>query len=57
MPATFTPGSKIGRISTEGLPPARGERELQRTAELAADTGAESDEAGAEPDDAVGAAT
>jgi cytochrome P450 len=57
MPATFTPGSKIGRISTEGLPPARGERELQRTAELAADTDAEPDEAGAEPDDAVGAAT
>jgi cytochrome P450 len=36
MPATFTPGPQIGRISTEGLPPARGERELLRTAELAA---------------------
>jgi cytochrome P450 len=39
MPATFTPGSKIGRISTDGLPPARGERELRRAAELAADEG------------------
>jgi cytochrome P450 len=37
MPATFTPGPKIGLISTDGLPPARGERELQRTAELAAE--------------------
>ena len=50
MPATFTPGPKIGRISTEGLPPARGERELLRTAELA------SEDAGDEPGDAVGAA-
>lgn len=46
MPATFTPGLKTGRISTEGLPPARSERDLQRTAELAsADAG---DEATAE---------
>jgi cytochrome P450 len=35
MPATFTPGSKIGRISTDGLPPARSERDLLRAAELA----------------------
>ena len=49
MPATFTPGPKTGRIATEGLPPARGERELLRTAQLAAQ------DAGADPDDAVGA--
>ena len=48
MPATFTPGPKVGRISSEGLPPARGERELLRTAELAAeDTGVEPGDAGA----------
>jgi cytochrome P450 len=51
MPATFTPGAKIGRISTEGLPPARGERELLRTAELA------EQDSGAEPGDAGGAAS
>jgi cytochrome P450 len=51
MPATFTPGPKIGRISTEGLPPARGERDVLRTAELAAQ------DSGVEPDDAVGATT
>jgi hypothetical protein len=37
MPATFTPGPKIGRISTDGLPPARSERDLQRAAELASE--------------------
>ncbi|MDT4937594.1 MAG: hypothetical protein QOG80_1265 [Pseudonocardiales bacterium] len=36
MPASFTPGRKIGRIPTDGLPPARGERELMGTAELVA---------------------
>ena len=36
MPASFTPGPKAGHISTDGLPPARGERELLRTAELVA---------------------
>jgi cytochrome P450 len=35
MPATFTPGPKIGLISTDGLPPARSERDLRRAAELA----------------------
>ena len=37
MPATFRPGPKIGRISTDGLPPARSERDLQRAAELASE--------------------
>jgi cytochrome P450 len=37
MPATFTPGSKIGHISTAGLPPARSERDLLRAAELASE--------------------
>jgi cytochrome P450 len=37
MPATFTPGRKVGHISTDGLPPARSQRELLRTAELAAE--------------------
>jgi cytochrome P450 len=49
MPATFTPGPKIGLISTDGLPPARGERELLRTAELAAEAD------GVNADDAIGA--
>jgi cytochrome P450 len=35
MPATFTPGAKIGRVATDGLPPARSERDLGRAAELA----------------------
>jgi cytochrome P450 len=37
MPATFTPGPKIGSISTAGLPPARSERDLLRAAELASE--------------------
>ena len=37
MPATFTPGPKLGQISTDGLPPARSERDLMRAAELAAE--------------------
>jgi cytochrome P450 len=37
MPATFTPGPKLGTISTHGLPPARSERDLVRAAELAAE--------------------
>jgi cytochrome P450 len=36
MPARFTPGPKLGSISTDGLPPARSERDLVRAAELAA---------------------
>jgi cytochrome P450 len=35
MPATFTPGRKLGLIPTDGLPPTRSERDLLRSAELA----------------------
>jgi cytochrome P450 len=43
MPASFTPGEKTGSISTDGLPPARSERDLLRAAELAAaESGAQS---------------
>jgi cytochrome P450 len=41
MPATFTPGPKIGKISTDGLPPARRERDLARAAQAAADADSE----------------
>jgi cytochrome P450 len=36
MPATFTPGPKIGRVPTDGVPPARDARDLLAAAELAA---------------------
>jgi cytochrome P450 len=35
MPATFTPGPKLGLIPTDGLPPTRSERDLLRSAALA----------------------
>jgi cytochrome P450 len=35
MPATFTPGRKLGLIPADGLPPTRSERDLLRSAELA----------------------
>jgi cytochrome P450 len=37
MPARFSPGPRIGRIETSAAPPSRGERELARAAELAAE--------------------
>jgi len=37
MQATFSPGPKIGSIATDGLPPARSERDLLRAAELASE--------------------
>ena len=46
MPATFTPGRKLGLIPTDGLPPTRSERDLMRSAELASDE-ADQDTAGA----------
>ena len=36
MPATFTPGPKIGRVPVDGLPPERSARDIARAAELAA---------------------
>ena len=35
MPATFTPGRRIGRFPVDGVPPARGARELLRAAQVA----------------------
>ena len=35
MPATFTPGRKLGLNPADGLPPTRSERDLLRSAELA----------------------
>jgi cytochrome P450 len=46
MPATFTPGRKLGLIPTDGLPPTRSERDLMRSAELAS-AEADQDTAGA----------
>lgn len=51
MPATFSPGPKLGHISTDGLPPARSERDLLRAAELA------SEEVGDEATASVGPGT
>jgi cytochrome P450 len=36
MPATFTPGPRIGRFPADGLPPERGERDRARAAQEAA---------------------
>jgi cytochrome P450 len=35
MPATFTPGTRIGRFDSDEIPPARGERELAAAATVA----------------------
>lgn len=48
MPAMFSPGPRTGRVSTDGVPPARGARELLAAARLATE-----DAAGLAPVDAA----